>query len=88
MKGVFIGALLYADDITILSLRIGGLKKMLKICHIFAEKNSIIFISKKTVSIKFGGNVDRNEEAYLNSHPLLWMDKVSHLDNITDKDCN
>ena len=51
MKGVFIGALLYADDITILSLRIGGLKKMLKICHIFAEKNSIIFIREKTVSI-------------------------------------
>ena len=24
----------------------------------------------------------------LNSHPLLWMDKVRHLGNIIDKDCN
>ena len=38
--------------------------------------------------IKFGGNIVRNEEAYLNSHPLLWMDKVRHLGDIFDKDCN
>ena len=88
MKGVYIGALSYADDITIFSPSIGGLNEMLKICHIFAEKNSILFNSKKTVCIKFGGNVVRNEEAYLNSHPLLWMDKVRHLGNIIDKDCN
>ena len=88
MKGVYIGALSYADDITILSPSIGGLNEMLKICHIFAEKNSILFNSKKTVCIKFGGNVVRNEEAYLNSQPLLWMDKVRHLGNIIDKDCN
>ena len=92
MKGVYIGALSYADDITNLSQSIGGLNEMLKICHIFAEKNSILFNSQKTVCIKFGGNVVRNEEAYdaayLNSHPLLWMDKVKHLGNIIDKDCN
>ena len=88
MKGVYIGALSYADYITILSLSIGGLNEMLKICHIFAEKNSILFNSKKTMCSKLGGNVVRNEKAYLNSHPLLWMDKVRHLDNIIDKDCN
>ena len=78
----------YADDITILSPSIGGLNKMLKICHTFTEKHSILFNSKKTVCIKFGGNVVRNEEAYLNSHPLLWIDKVRHLGNIINKDCN
>ena len=88
MKGVYIGALLYADDITVLRPSIGGLNKMLKTCHIFAGKNSIIFNCKKTVCFKFGGNVVRNEEAYLNSHPLLWMDKDRHLGNIIDKDCN
>ena len=88
MKGVYIGVISYADDITILSPSIGGLNEMLKICHIFAEKNSILFNSKKTVCIKFGGNVVRNKEAYLNSHPLLWMDKIRHLGNIIDKDCN
>ena len=88
MKGVYIGALSYTDDITILSPSIGGLNEMLKICHIFAEKNSILFNSKKTVCSKFGGNVVRNKEAYLNSHPLLWKDKVKHLGNIIDKNGN
>ena len=88
MKGVYMGALSYADDITSLGPSIGGLNEILKICYIFAEKNGIIFNSKKTVCIKFGGNVVRNEEAYLNSHPLLLMDKVRHLSNIIDKDCN
>ena len=52
-----------ADDITILSPSLGGLNEMLKLCHIFAEENSIIFNSKKTVCIKFGGNVVRIKEA-------------------------
>ena len=38
--------------------------------------------------IKFGGNIVRNEEAYLISHPLLWIDKVRHIGNIIDKDYN
>ena len=88
MKGVYIGAFSYTDDITISSPSIGGLNEMLKICHIFAEKNSILFNSKKTVCIKFAVIVVRNEEAYLNSQPLLWMDKVRHLGNIIDKDYN
>ena len=86
MKRVYIGALSYADDITITC--IGGLNEMLKICHIFAEENSILFNSIKTACIKSGGNVVRNEEAYLNSHPLLWVDKIRHLGNTIDKDCN
>ena len=46
-KRVYIGALSYADDITILSPSIGGLNEMLEICHIFAEKNSIILTVKR-----------------------------------------
>ena len=57
-------ALSYAHDITNLSPSIAGFIEMLQICHIFADKNSIIFNSKKTVCIKFGDNVVRNEEAY------------------------
>ena len=48
----------------------------------------LLINSKKTVCIKFGGNIVRDEEAYLVQHPLLWMDKVRHLGNIIDKDCN
>ena len=54
IKGVYMGALSYADDITIMCPSIGGLNEMLKICHSFAQSNSIIFNNKKTVCIKFG----------------------------------
>ena len=47
MKGVYIGALSYADDITILSPSIRGLNGMLKIYHIFAEKNRFYITVKR-----------------------------------------
>ena len=53
----------------------------------FAEKNNIIFNSRKDSIIKFGGNIDRNEEL-IYSHFLLLIDKVRHIVNIIDKDCN
>ena len=65
IKGVYIGALSYADDITIMCLSIGGgggggclIKIMLKTCQQLCAKYlyymCIIFNNKKTVRIKFG----------------------------------
>ena len=70
IKGVYMGALSYADDITIMCPSIGGLNKMLKICYSFAQSNSIIFNNKKTVCIKFGKEIVKNEKAVLNTHVL------------------
>ena len=61
---------------------------MLKICHNFAQSNSIIFNNKKTVCIKFGREIAKNEKAVLDKHVLKWMDKVKHLGNFINKDCN
>ena len=61
IKGVYMGALSYADDITIMCPSIGGLNEMLKICYSFAQSNSIIFNKKKTVCIKFGKEIVKNE---------------------------
>ena len=47
IKGSTMGALSYADDITIMCPSIGGLNEMLKICYSFAQSNSIIFNHKK-----------------------------------------
>ena len=47
IKGVYMGALSYADDITIMCPSIGGLYEILKISHNFAQSNSIIFNNKK-----------------------------------------
>ena len=57
IKGVYMGALSYADDITIMCPSIGGLNEMLKICHSFAQSNSIIFNNKKTDCISLKGKL-------------------------------
>ena len=57
------GALSYADDITIMCLSIEGFNEMLKICHNFAQSNSIIFNNKKTVCIKFRREIVKNEKS-------------------------
>ena len=48
------GALSYADDITLIAPSIGGLNEMLKLCDNYATVYNVIFNSKKTVCIKFG----------------------------------
>ena len=59
-----------------------------KICYSFAQSNSIIFNNKKTVCIKFDKEIVKNEKAVLNTHVLKWVDKVKHLGNYMNKDCN
>ena len=71
------GALSYADDITIMCPSIGGLNKMLKICHNFAQSNSIILKNKKTACIKFGREIVKNKKAVLDTHVLNWKDKIN-----------
>ena len=53
----------------------------------YATVYNVIFNSNKTVCIKFGNEVIRNEAAFLNNQPLKWNEKVRHLGNIIDKDC-
>ena len=61
---------------------------MFKICHNFAQSNSIKFNNKKTVCIKFGKEIVKNEKAMLDTHVLKWLDKVKHLGNFINTDCN
>ena len=46
------GALSYADDITLSCLSVHGLNKMMNICSDFATNNFITFNAKKTICIK------------------------------------
>ena len=66
------GALSYADDITFIDPSIEGLNEMLKLCDNYATVYNVIFNSKKTVCIKFGNGVIKNEAAFLINQPLKW----------------
>ena len=84
MNNVYMGALSYADDITIICPGIRGLNKMLKICNECAQSNKIIFNSKKTICIKFGDKHITPEKAFLTSECLSWTDNIRHLVNFID----
>ena len=71
----------------LIALSIGGLNAMLKMYDNYAIAYNVMFNSKKTVCIKFGNKVVRNEAAFLNNQPLKWSEKVRHLSNVIDKDC-
>ena len=60
---------------------------MLKLGDNHATVYNVMFNSKKTVCIKFGNEVIRNEAAFLNNQPLKWSEKVCHLGSIIGKDC-
>ena len=46
IHGKYMGILLYVDDVTLLSLRIRGLNRMLSICEEFGKEYFIKFNSK------------------------------------------
>ena len=94
MGNSYVGALSYADDITLLCPSIRGLNKMLDICNSFADMYDIKFNAKKSLGIKFGGQQVMSEVLYLGNSRIEWVSSVKHLGNyvncdMTDKtDCD
>lgn len=84
LYGQYVGALGYADDITLVSPDIRGLNKMLNICGEFGRENFIMFNSKKSMAIKFGSPVENQEIILLNKLPIKWVKKTKHLGNIVN----
>ena len=93
LNNTYIGALSYADDITLLCPSIRGLNEMLSICCEFGDNCNIVFNPKKTVCIKFGDKVNEFENVYMNNTLVQWANEVKHLGNIVqstlsdDGDC-
>lgn len=75
------GALSYADDITLSSPSLQGLNCMLSICNEFAHDNFLVFNTKKTVCIKYGESIKQCECAFIDGVKLTWQQDVRHLGN-------
>ena len=65
LSNTSMGALSYADDITLQSIR--GLNKMIDICEMLAERFNILVNCKKTVCIQFGEIHNDREHVYLDN---------------------
>ena len=73
----FIGTILYADDITLLSGSCRGLQRMLDICAEFGHKwDKFCFNAKKSQTLTLGGHNPDNCHLLLDSRPLQWVNKV------------
>ena len=64
------GALSYADDITLSCPSVYGLNKTMNICSDFATNNFITFNAHKTICIKYGESVRLTEHVILDGNVI------------------
>ena len=91
INGIFYGALVFADDILLLSASCSGLQAMVDMCHSFAAKKNLKFGTdpnpdkSKTKCIVFSKRKrDQNQLRPINLDgvPLPWVSKVKYLGNL------
>ena len=74
---LFIGCVLYADDIVMLSASCHGLQQLVNICNVYGTKLDIKFNSLKSQVITFGGHNPCCQ--MLNGNQIPWVNKVKYL---------
>jgi hypothetical protein len=76
----FIGCVMYADDLLLLSPSILGLQKMLDICCQYGITHNILFNPSKTVSVAIGHTRGRDfSPVCVDKHPIPWVDHFKYL---------
>jgi len=75
----FIGCILYADDIALLSCSCFGLQKLVNICMNYGKSWDISFNPHKTQCITFGGKHPSRFVVTLDNIKLDWLDKLKYL---------
>jgi len=76
---LFIGCLLYADDIVLLSPSCFGLRKLANICNDFGNQWDIKFNPLESQLMTLGGNNPSGMTLSMNGVPLPWVSKVKYL---------
>ena len=83
----FIGALSYADDLTLLSPCIVSLKSMLSECEKFAQEFNILFNPRKSQCIHFTrSGTTSHPTVRLCNQEIKWFTNVKHLGNVVTCD--
>jgi len=85
----FYGAMIYADDITLLSPSVSGLRQMLKVCEEFCAERGITFNATKSICMRFRPSWKREAGEPLveiGGVPLKWTNCVRHLGNYVSHD--
>ena len=76
---IFIGCILYADDIILLSASCHGIQRLAALCVEYGRTWDIIFNPRKTQCITFGGKQPTLCTVTLDGVKLEWSDKLKYL---------
>ena len=82
----FYGAIGYADDLTLLSPSIAGLRDLLNVCEEFSNEYDVKYNPDKTVCMLFSKKQHVVDNVKLNGKALMWVKNVKHLGNYLDSD--
>ena len=95
INGLFFGAMIFADDIFLLSASRNGLQEMVNICHTFVKARNLKFGTNanpdksKTKCIVFSKKTKSNfkpANITLNGDALPWVTQVKHLGHMLQAD--
>ena len=79
VRKIFAAALLYADDICLLSPSLKGLQHMLDICSSYCVEWDICLNPKKTKNMFFGKSTHINYNPTLNGNPIEFVSEWKYL---------
>jgi hypothetical protein len=80
IEGIFIGCIMYADDLLLISASIIDLQLMLDSCNDTGAHLGINFNSKKSNCLLIGPNRSvKPEPLCINNAPIFWSDKIKYL---------
>ena len=77
---VFIGSILFADDLALLSPSLSSLQQMIDICRAYCQKYYLQFNAKKSKVMIVGKNYDKPcSNIYIENIPLESVDELKYL---------
>ena len=90
----FVGVIIYADDIVLLSPSLDGLQDMLDTCNMYAIQHNLTFsindnpAKSKTKCMAFLKNKRQLRELSLNDKNLPWVNSLKHLGTTVTNEFN
>ena len=80
VNGIYIGCIVYADDILLLSASVASVQAMLNIYDDYGSKHNILFNVKKSVCFKIGSKWSSATNCMtLNNEEIKWVSSCKYL---------
>ena len=75
----FLGCVIYADDLLIISASVSGLQSMLNICYGYGQRHLMTFNSKKSLCCHFGPSRLQITPMKLGEELIEWVNTFKYL---------